>query len=450
MGDVIQRKLGKYTAGAVLCILLLFFVTVRILWSYEMTHVDLGMVRVMSNQLLLDLERENGLTLTEEQDYELPYCVFSMDGEVLASTIETFKPGVQIDLHTIGSIYSYLVPVVINGEASVILYVDGESYQNEIAMEQFLRKVPFLFVIVIGIFGILFRRNRVMKADVWRPIQELHQVTKDMLEGKLESKLAYDYEGEIGTLCRDFESMREEVLDSMQREVEVKGKERALYASISHDLKTPLAIITGYLEELLYGVVTEPEEIQSTLERSLEKAMVLNKLIHDILEHSKAQFNQLSIHKEEVYARDYFEELLEGYSKDAVLQNYKFTYTLPDNVLIMIDRDRVAQVVQNLMDNAVKYRRTELLIEVKFEILEEPSKLLIVSVADNGKGIDAADLPFIFDMFYRGNKARTQDIAGSGLGLNISKYIVEQHGGQIECDSIAGAGTTMSFSIPFL
>lgn len=451
MGDVIQRRLKRYMAGTVLCILLLFLIAVFLLWKYERNNIDCGMIRVMSNQIVSDLETENGIEKVKKTQYELPYCVLSLDGRVLLSSMKSYTQGEVIDLHVIGTIDNYMIPVQLNGDSTSLLYVESNDYQEHVAVRQFLVKLPWLLLVLFVIYGLLIRRYQIMKNDIWKPIHQIHQVTKDMLEGRLETSVTYDYEGEIGTLCRDFESLKEEVIDGMEREVKSKEKERALYASISHDLKTPLAIITGYLEELLLGVIKQ-EEIQETLERSLDKANVLNKLIQDILEHSKAQLNQLSIKKEEVYAKEYFSELLIGYEKDSNLQHYQLQYDLPENLMLLIDRNRIAQVMQNLFDNASKYRKQgqDLALHVKFEVINDPSKLLIISVKDNGKGIEAADQPFIFDMFYRGNKARTQNIPGSGLGLNISQYIVMQHGGHIECDSIAGVGTTMSFSVPII
>lgn len=291
-----------------------------------------------------------------------------------------------------------------------------------------------------------------MKKDVWHPVREIHKSTKSILCGNLEERISYDYSGEIGTLCHDFEKMRDEIRERELREQQANEKERVLYASISHDLKTPIAIMIGYLEQILYGVVTTPEQIRETSEHALTKAKLLNKLTEDILEHSKAQMNQLSIHKKEIYADIFFGELLEEYQQEAVQQNYQFAYTCPPKLLILIDPDRIAQVVQNIVSNAVKYGGNHLQIEVEFEILEQEKegKILIVSIRDNGKGIEATDLPFVFDLFYRGNKARTQNIPGSGMGLNIAKYIVEKHGGNMECDSIVGVGTTVSFSIPIL
>jgi signal transduction histidine kinase len=177
-------------------------------------------------------------------------------------------------------------------------------------------------------------------------------------------------------------------------------------------------------------------------------AWVLNKLIDDILEHSKAELNQLLFVKQEVYARDYFKNLLVGYQAEAQKRGSRFSYQLPDNVIVMLDPVRIAEILENLIGNSIKYGGKSVEVEVAFDIQMDAEQMLLIHVMDNGPGIDAADLPFIFDMFYRGNRARTQDIAGSGLGLHISKYIIEQHGGHIECDSIASVGTTIVFSIP--
>ena len=204
------------------------------------------------------------------------------------------------------------------------------------------------------------------------------------------------------------------------------------------------------MEQILYGVVTSPEQILETAEHALAKTRVLNKLIEDILEHSKAQMNQLQIRKEELYADAFIGELLEEYRQEAMVQKHQFTYELPPKVLILIDSSRIAQVMQNIVGNAVKYGKENGKIQVAFEIREQGKRILIVSVNDDGQGIEAADLPFVFDLFYRGNKARTQNIPGSGIGLNISKYIVEQHGGTMECDSVVGMGTTVTFSLPVI
>lgn len=455
MGDVIRKKLLGYDLLGVLLVFLLVGYLSFVAYNHISYEGDERDVRVKMNQLLVCLQQE--LQENTELTCNLPqtdftYCIFSYEGKVLKTTMKEYVEGEMVDLSTIGSSRYYMAPVVNGKQIKGMLLVDFSEERKDKLKGDLGKEIGIAVLLFIAICMLRLHYRKVMKKDVWHPIREIHKSTKSILNGNLEESIRYDYSGEIGTLCHDFEKMRDEIRERELREQQANEKERVLYASISHDLKTPIAIMIGYLEQILYGVVTTPEQIHETSEHALTKAKLLNKLTEDILEHSKAQMNQLSIHKKEIYADIFFGELLEEYQQEAVQQNYQFAYTCPPKLLILIDPDRIAQVIQNIVSNAVKYGGNHLQIEVEFEILEQEKegKILIVSIRDNGKGIEATDLPFVFDLFYRGNKARTQNIPGSGMGLNIAKYIVEKHGGNIECDSIVGVGTTVSFSILIL
>ncbi len=455
MGDVIRKKLLCYDLLGILLVLFLSCYLSFVAYyniSYEGDERD---VRVKMNQLLVCLQqelKENTDIVCDLPQTDFPYCIFDYDGKVLKTTIKDYGEGEKVDLSTIGSSRYYMAPIVSENQIKGMLLVDPSGNRKDNLMVLLGKEMVIAALLFFVICFVRIHFNRVMRKDIWNPVSEIHKSTKSILNGNLEESIHYDYNGEIGTLCHDFEKMRDEIHDREMREQQASEKERVLYASISHDLKTPIAIIIGYLEQIFYGVVTTTEQIRETTEHALTKAKLLNKLTEDILEHSKAQMNQLSIHKQEVYANIFFGELMKEYQQESVQQNYQFKYICPPKVLILIDPDRIAQVVQNIVSNGVKYGGNNLQIEVEFEVLEQESesKILIVSIRDNGKGIDATDLPFVFDLFYRGNKARTQNIPGSGIGLNISKYIVEKHGGTIECDSIVGVGTTVSFSIPLI
>jgi signal transduction histidine kinase len=241
--------------------------------------------------------------------------------------------------------------------------------------------------------------------------------------------------------------MRDELEAGARREKHMLDNEKLLLACISHDLKTPLAAISGYAEEIRDGFADSQEKINRYVGLVLKKVQVLSKLIDDILDHSKAELHEFSIEKQEIYSKNYFSDVLGDISLDLAHSGIIFKVAEIPNVLLEIDRKRILQVLQNIISNSLKYTKKGGFIEVSFTLSE---KEFIVSIKDNGDGIAAGDLPFVFDKFYRGEKARTQNIPGSGLGLNIAKYIVENHGGRIECDSVLYAGTTMGFSLPIL
>ncbi len=450
MGDVIKKKLSVYVIISAGCMVLLaIYSTLFVLNWYNSTGIDERKVRVDYNSLVYKVEAAANTNSDELASVsEVPFTLVGLDGRVVYTQGMDYAVGQQLNLHTISTVNSsyheYKIPVIHDGEqfGTLLVGFNGDEYRKPILypIALFSPILLGLFVMIICIYKLL----KVLKQDVFYPIEELHDTTKNIMGGNLASPLTYDFEGQIGSLCHDFELMRCELQQSYLREQEYKEKETLLLASISHDLKTPIANITGYVEGILYDVVEEKEDIKNYARIILNKTNSLNKLIDDILEHSKAHLNQFSIQKEEVYAKEFFAKLLQDIELDAKQKEFEFTYESAPNILLSLDARRIVQVMHNIVENSIKYGKTNGKINTSFSILND---MLIVAVEDNGIGISAGDLPFIFDKFYRGDKARTQGIAGSGLGLNISKYIVEQHGGKIECDSILGVGTKIMFSL---
>lgn len=447
MGDVIRRKLMFYSIGLFAVCVLLLLAMGSLFLAFHDDAMEERQIRIGLNGLLTKLE-EGGVKQLSKEPF--PYTIFGMDEMVLWDTTGKYREGEKVELDTLGGTKRYVVPVKMNGKTQVLLMADCSDVDT--GMHRKL-VVSIICLLVTGMLVFLFllkRVYRMLERDFWEPLKQLQESTRKILAGNYQQTVFYDYKGQIGQLCHDFEKMRDSLSDSKKREQQMKEKERILYASLSHDLKTPLAIIQGYMEEIAYNVVTTGTEIKEVTELCLSKIQGIIRLTDDILAHSKAELGQLSIVHKEVYARQYFGKILQEQEADAEAAGYELFYELPPQVLLSLDPDRIAEVMQNLIGNAVKYRRKDLKISISFFMEETKPRMLIVEVKDNGIGIEAADLPFVFDLFYRGNKARTQDIPGSGLGLHITRYIVEQHGGRIECDSIVGVGTTMSFSLPVL
>ena len=250
-------------------------------------------------------------------------------------------------------------------------------------------------------------------------------------------------------MCHDFEKMREELLNSHKREQRLKEDEKILLASISHDLKTPLSSITGHVEGILLDVVTDEVEIKRYAQIIMNKASVLNVMIDDIMKHTKSELYQLSIELEETYTGVFFEEVVKELSDDAKQKGFDVKCNKIPNVILQMDKIRISEVLHNLLANSMKYGKKDGCITLIFQLLEGKEKQFHITFKDDGYGIAASDLPFVFDKFFRGDKSRTQNIPGSGLGLSISKYIIEKHGGKIECDSILDYGTEINFFIPY-
>jgi len=394
-----------------------------------------------------DIHKANNLDFSGLEKYT--YSIFNLSGEVIYSNDSKLSVGDRVELKMLsgrskGDITSeymiYSAPFI-RGEMQ-----EGTTYIS-VPYSQ-VNESPVYIYVIIGfiaayIIGCLYALIKLIFKDILEPIREIHKVTNSIRDGNLNERLYYDYDGEIGTLCHDFEALRSDLEFATENEKKLKEKEKLLLAYISHDLRTPIATISGYIEGIHNDIVTG-DRVHEYTAIILNKILMLNSLIDDILEHSKAQLHEFEVKKCECYSKEYFEKIMIEAKQDIEKKGLVFSCSQVPEVLINIDEKRIKQVMQNLLGNAMKFT-DEGEISVDFKL--EKNNLRII-VRDTGMGIAATDIPMVFEDFYRGEKARTLNVQGSGLGLSISKYIVEQHGGAIECDSILDQWTVIEFSIP--
>lgn len=380
----------------------------------------------------------------------------STDGTVIKSTLPDYKEGSRIDLHRFSSAdfsgyhdgdHFFQTPIISDGQQIGVLAVVYSFHTagtlKSLGIGLFL---PLILLFLAVTAAIVYERRLIIQ-DILVPAEELSAVMKQILEHDYQTKLSYEYSGVMSELCHDLEALRDELYHTCQNEEKMKRSEKELLACISHDLKTPLSSISGYVEGIKNQVVKTPDEIAQYLNIIMKKVKFISKLIDDILEHSKTELNEFTVEPEEVYSGSLFREILEDLSIDTARNGYEFAYENIPDVMVYADKHRLAQAMNNLVGNSMKYMNRGGAIHIDFQLYD---KELVVSVKDNGKGISVKDLPFVFDKFYRGEKARTLNIPGSGLGLNITRYIIEQHGGRIECDSVLNEGTTIRFSLRLL
>lgn len=345
--------------------------------------------------------------------------------------------------------YEYVMPILNQNTQTntLILSIPTAKYLVRNQVEYW-----FLLLILLAMSGSLILciyLHKQLKSTIFEPIEQLTQATERILDGDLQTKLKYDYDDEIGSLCHDVEQLRDELYTTGLREKQLEDNKKLLLACISHDLKTPLSSISGYVEGIRDHVVKDDSGVKRYSEIILNKVHLLSKLIDDILEETKTELDQFSFEFSDLYCKEFFTEVYEELSLDVAKSGHELVVEEIPEYLLSIDKKRIRQAITNIVDNAVKYSKEGSKIKVSFFISElKERKELVTEITDSGIGISSGDLPFIFDKFYRGDRARTQEIPGSGLGLNIAKYIVEKHGGTIECDSVLNVGTTMMFSLP--
>ena len=217
-------------------------------------------------------------------------------------------------------------------------------------------------------------------------------------------------------------------------------------ANVSHELRTPLTAIQGYLETLLGGALDEPEHARRFLEVAFRHTERLGRLLNDLTDLSNIELGRVSLRLTATAVRPVVDSVLEIVAAKARDGAVGLVADVPDTVTVHADRDRLAQILINLVDNAVKYTPAGGTVTVRARTTD--AGRVAVAVTDTGIGIPHADLPRLTERFYRVDKARSRELGGTGLGLAIVKHLVLAHGGELAIESQEGMGTTVRFTLP--
>ena len=282
------------------------------------------------------------------------------------------------------------------------------------------------------------------------PVRKLAQAAEQIALGNLEFSLSNPGKDEIGELTAIFERMRGKLLEARELQRKYEDNRKQLIASISHDLRTPITSMKGYARGILDGVARSPEKLEHYAQIIYTNANAMEKLIEELFLYSKLDLDQVPMQLERIdvrnYVADYVEELQFSLEPSGVrLRCSAPPGSMTDAYIVLADRDQLRRVVDNIVQNSLKYMdKPEPSIEVRLHAGED---VVTVEIEDNGIGIAPESLPYIFDSFYRADAARSSATGGSGLGMAIARRIVEAHGGRIWAASEPGAGTTISFRL---
>lgn len=307
----------------------------------------------------------------------------------------------------------------------------------------FLAGILFVLSFVLTNFIISYQLSR----SILRPLHHLQKAAAEITQGNLNHPIVEEGDEEIQELCRDLELMRLKLKGSIHTQLKYEDNRKLLISSISHDLKTPVTSIKGYVEGLLDGVAHTPEKKEKYLKTIYSKALQVDTMIDDLLLYAKLDMNQIPFNFERTDVEKFLEDgLLESeHEMEQSAIKLSFTSELKERRGILLDRERMRRVIMNILDNSRKYMDKELGLITVF--LRETHTSLIIELRDNGSGVPEKDIPQIFERFYRSDTARSE-IMGSGLGLAIAKQIVEGHEGRIWAISHRDEGTSIMISLP--
>ena len=328
-----------------------------------------------------------------------------------------------------------------NSEGSVFIVTPVSEILPE--FKNMIYEIGFLIVLILILTALIMVAW--VYRSILRPIQELQKATKEIKEGNLDFALSVTEHDEIGELCQNFEEMRERLKISSEEKVQYDQESKELISNISHDLKTPVTAIKGYVEGIMDGVASSPEKLDKYIRTIYNKANDMDKLIDELTFYSKIDTNKIPYTFAKISVEEYFHDCVEELSLELEAKGIELGYFnyLEGNVTIIADAEQMKRVINNIVGNSVKYcDKKKGIINIR---IRDVGDFIQVEIEDNGKGIAARDLPYIFDRFYRTDSSRNSAQGGSGIGLSIVRKIIEDHGGQIWATSKEGVGTVMHF-----
>ncbi|SCH83336.1 Sensor histidine kinase YycG [uncultured Blautia sp.] len=277
------------------------------------------------------------------------------------------------------------------------------------------------------------------------PLVKLKKATKNIKEGNLDFVLEVEGNDEFSQLCQDFEEMRKRLKESTEEKILMDKENKELISNISHDLKTPITAVKGYVEGIMDGVADTPEKMNRYVRTIYNKTNEMDHLINELTFYSKIDTNRIPYTFSKLNVEDYFSDCAEELGLEMETKGIELVYAnyVEKDVQVIADGEQIRRVIHNIVSNAIKYmEKPKGIIQLR---VKDVGDFIQVEIEDNGKGIAAKDLPYIFDRFYRTDVSRNSSKGGSGIGLSIVKKIMEDHGGKVWATSRLGIGTIMYF-----
>jgi signal transduction histidine kinase len=274
--------------------------------------------------------------------------------------------------------------------------------------------MAFLLIVFIYIYMVMIK-----------PFHRMEKFAGELANGNLDVSLTYDRKQLFGAFTWAFDHMRREIIKARACEKEAVENNKTVIATLSHDIKTPIASIRTYTEALEANMDSSAERRQRYIQVIIKKCDEVTSLTNDLFLHSLSDLDKLKMHSEQIQIENVIMDMVREMNTDQ--NRIRVDENLPA-AIVNADGGRFCQVLENIINNAGKYAKN-VAIEV-WAVKNESSGMYEVHIKDNGPGIAPEDMPFIFEKFYRGRNV--VDEPGAGLGLYIVKYIMTQMEGEVQ------------------
>ena len=349
---------------------------------------------------------------------------------LFAATLYGFSQSqkTQVQTESDGTVY----------DISIIDSADSQGRVHVMAKDLFISAFIILISVALVVGLWVYRSIAV-------PLVKLKKATQNIKEGNLDFVLDVEGNDEFSELCQDFEEMRRRLKESTEEKNLIEKENKELISNISHDLKTPITAVKGYIEGIMDGVADTPEKMDRYVRTIYNKTNEMDHLINELTFYSKIDTNRIPYTFSKLNVEDYFADCAEEVGLELETQGIELVYAnyVEKDVMVIADGEQIRRVIHNIISNAIKYMdKPKGIIQIR---IKDVGDFIQIEIEDNGKGIGPKDLPYIFDRFYRTDVSRNSSKGGSGIGLSIVKKILEDHGGKVWATSRLGIGTIMYF-----
>lgn len=329
---------------------------------------------------------------------------------------------------------------VIQEDGAVLgaVYIDPlkRSFDPAAAFIQAVNRSLLFGALVAGLTAVI--STLILSGRILRPVENLTAAAERMAHGDLNVRVPVESQDELGQLAEAFNTMA----SSLAQQEELR---RAMVSDVAHELRTPLTNLRGYLEATRDGLVNADYALIDNL---YEETMLLSRLVNDLHELAQADAGQLTLLRSPTPLAGLVEQAVTMLRQQTNDKQIALTADLPaDLPLVDVDAERIGQVLRNLLNNAIAHTPDGGAIGVSARVQGGEVQ---VAVRDTGEGIAPEHLPHVFDRFYRADKSRARQTGGAGLGLAIVRQLVEAHGGTVSAESVAGQGSTFTFTLPIV
>lgn len=328
-----------------------------------------------------------------------------------------------------------------DGGRKASLYVLTSSSALMPQIQELMMNMVILAVCILALTSLLM--GVWLYTSISAPLNQLKTATNNIKAGNLDFTVQGCSVAEINDLCEDFEDMRRRLKATTEEKMAFDKESKALISNISHDLKTPITAVKGYVEGIMDGVADTPEKIDRYIRTIYMKANEMDRLINELTFYSKIDTNRIPYTFSKIHIAGYFDDCAEELGMELENEGIELEYScqVGADVIVIADVEQLKRVINNVIGNSIKYMDKE---KQKIQIrLRDVGDFIQIEMEDNGRGIEAREVPYIFERFYRTDASRNSSKGGSGIGLSIVRKIVEDHGGKVWATSVEGQGTTI-------